>query len=1493
MDIVQHTRESNRTDQPSNDDHEMTRYLEATDPHAQPNLSPQTISQSLDFTAHNPHTIISVHSPPSQITVSGDKFKQNFPQIHLLSNSFNSISNNKENLDYFNQHNNDDDDEIFSFHDTHEDNRFSQSSTNSSSPSSPSDYNHLQHQEDNIDNEDRDENGIRRKRRKQVLPQQNFHFTQNINHELINTKTSGKEETQDTTDCEVEIDDSFKPKMRKLSKSVLDSGKSREDEGEHKGDKYTDVKIDKTKDMEINLDITINENKQSAPETDQEINKTSCPSILMASECSKLINELSHCAVEAFRRSFSRTSAKVQISSSNPSNNENETLEERMIEQTLLKLEPHISELVGQSLRTSIEALKNEMFASLRSVNMSLSENEHSTTDLTTNNNNKTNVTDNHNSHEKLKNSDKKQFKDTSTAVEHSIDKYTSDTRETASVINQNQINLLTSMPPIEKDIKQKIQIESPHLPPINNIETVVSSQQSFSLPFCQASTKGNYTVSVDSNLPNLLANSSCTTFSSDDKASTSTDFMSIPIDNFSLNSVDPLENNNLTDYAINTTPTTHNDYISSSSSSCCMADFNEQIKQYLHEMRQRFPQFSSILSGDTEAAGAFSTSASNGLLDSNVSAPLLSSQLVDHIPLPNLLSDISSNENVTPALSTGTVTSASASGNLTPSTAAAAAAALANALGFPIPLTWPPKTLTADIHQNFGLTTNLYSQWPWKFLASSPYSLKYCDQSTLLQPNSLMHNTVNLLSQLNKVNTVSAFNTCLNSKFSPNNESEQNDNKMAFNNTNSSLPSVTSLDEQLEAMPLVVRYENKINSISPTTSNNSTTHNNGSDKLLHSINVGNTNPNANTVTTTMRITPTIHDANLFPGSNVSRRRRTKVTDTRLTHSRVSRYPNNTLSNCISANSSGSHHHSQRQHHQSFPQSTTGIIDANKALNLITPTTIASFCSSGDEFQTEEKETLLTNQNLVTGLNLSRYCNSISTNLNNNNSNNDNVRSDDCNSVKYRSDNQIHSSGSNNSSPSPISLRLSGNSKELSVADANRINHEPVRLEGHYSGSLQTSELEKNIYNTNNRVNEKSSSVNSLHQYESFEKMLTKTLRNYPLSLKSNFINKAGVQPATMGTISSPMSSVFPESSFNNANKSSTETNSTPMSISPSITSSPMTIVSPSSSICPPSFPSDSNQRRFLSKFNPIYFLNSRLSNSLPPIPPMFFDPTDNLLPNNTNNSNSNITQRSSANTANENVHSYTDVQSEEQEHEHHGKQSPLQHSNLLNYPNCCQTYPLPFLHRSPGSYSLSLKPGSFSMPQSFASGTTYVTGNSLTHAAGDPSSNNNNNTSSTTVSHTSSNTSISNLQSNLHRQQQQHHLPSANLHQQHNHQMSYINKLYDKLSSSENLFSMKMDKSVLLNDSFNCESNGITLSESYQNQLISCSHELRMTTTLTPVHLRKAKLMFFYTRYPNSTLIKMYFPDVKFYKNNTAQLVKWFSNFRILQMSGEKQLFS
>ncbi|XP_059162902.1 uncharacterized protein LOC131946236 [Physella acuta] len=61
----------------------------------------------------------------------------------------------------------------------------------------------------------------------------------------------------------------------------------------------------------------------------------------------------------------------------------------------------------------------------------------------------------------------------------------------------------------------------------------------------------------------------------------------------------------------------------------------------------------------------------------------------------------------------------------------------------------------------------------------------------------------------------------------------------------------------------------------------------------------------------------------------------------------------------------------------------------------------------------------------------------------------------------------------------------------------------------------------------------------------------------------------------------------------------------------------------------------------------------------------------------------------------------------------------------------------------------------------------------------------------------------------------------------------------------------------------------------------VVCHLNSAHTTTLTPMHLRKAKLMFFYTRYPSSSILKLYFPDVSFNKNNTAQLVKWFSNFR------------
>ncbi|KAJ8968731.1 hypothetical protein NQ314_002145 [Rhamnusium bicolor] len=62
-----------------------------------------------------------------------------------------------------------------------------------------------------------------------------------------------------------------------------------------------------------------------------------------------------------------------------------------------------------------------------------------------------------------------------------------------------------------------------------------------------------------------------------------------------------------------------------------------------------------------------------------------------------------------------------------------------------------------------------------------------------------------------------------------------------------------------------------------------------------------------------------------------------------------------------------------------------------------------------------------------------------------------------------------------------------------------------------------------------------------------------------------------------------------------------------------------------------------------------------------------------------------------------------------------------------------------------------------------------------------------------------------------------------------------------------------------------------------YPNVSLTPEH----SSTLTPMHLRKAKLMFFWVRYPSSAVLKMYFPDIKFNKNNTAQLVKWFSNFR------------
>ena len=52
-------------------------------------------------------------------------------------------------------------------------------------------------------------------------------------------------------------------------------------------------------------------------------------------------------------------------------------------------------------------------------------------------------------------------------------------------------------------------------------------------------------------------------------------------------------------------------------------------------------------------------------------------------------------------------------------------------------------------------------------------------------------------------------------------------------------------------------------------------------------------------------------------------------------------------------------------------------------------------------------------------------------------------------------------------------------------------------------------------------------------------------------------------------------------------------------------------------------------------------------------------------------------------------------------------------------------------------------------------------------------------------------------------------------------------------------------------------------------------------SSEVSPIHLRKAKLMLLWVRYPDSKVIEQYFPDIKFDKKKKAQIVKWFSNFR------------
>uniref|UniRef100_A0A668AVF0 Prospero domain-containing protein n=1 Tax=Myripristis murdjan TaxID=586833 RepID=A0A668AVF0_9TELE len=68
---------------------------------------------------------------------------------------------------------------------------------------------------------------------------------------------------------------------------------------------------------------------------------------------------------------------------------------------------------------------------------------------------------------------------------------------------------------------------------------------------------------------------------------------------------------------------------------------------------------------------------------------------------------------------------------------------------------------------------------------------------------------------------------------------------------------------------------------------------------------------------------------------------------------------------------------------------------------------------------------------------------------------------------------------------------------------------------------------------------------------------------------------------------------------------------------------------------------------------------------------------------------------------------------------------------------------------------------------------------------------------------------------------------------------------------------------------------------ESDVQQSVMKNNFYMLNEGLTTNHLKKAKLMFFYTRYPSSLVLKTFFDDVQFTRCITSQLIKWFSNFR------------
>ncbi|CAH8563821.1 unnamed protein product [Schistosoma turkestanicum] len=1511
----------NQNDQTPSD-HQITKYLntpcsDSKSYEKHHSLSPHqsTIVQSLDLTIDE-----SKNSPKSTIKCSNDKMKEDFSQITLLSNSFSTIVNDKENLNYYRQHTNNHNtknkciDLTDHYHHTQENDHFSNSIDNTIiSCTSTSQY-IQQIQEDGTDTTDKEEYEIRRKRRKQMLPQQNFHFTpmitnnnNNNNDSLMEVQNTPNENelTATFTDCELSESESYQPKIRKLSKFPMNNDMELVVEGEKlnetKGIEHVESNNDE---IEGNVDIQVKcatDDHVTNNQTAKLVNQSSSPLIDMNSECNKLISELSQYAIEAFRRSLIIKSNKVQVSldnevsrnkgSDDDDNHTNNNTEERIIEQTILKLEPHISELVGQSLRTSIETIKQEMLANLKGINnMNFNENNHSSTKISS-------ISKSHDDCKKSEITNEEAFNEMPQLFDCTNDNTSKYDTGILSSENLTQLNSnIIIIPNSPEEIKQNQSIETlrteniDHLNENNfqqHLHDSFNKDKSFSIEQVDNSVNliikkqnlsplisypsenlknsqfnestGNDQISITNNhLPKNILTDSHESF-------TSTTYKTL-LTNGLLRFPNNHNHNNLTVDSMNhidkdcsICDTRHHD-----SNSCTdIIDLNGQTIHNLNSTKEKFPQGPLFFSDPNEKhqlCTGISLNNDSPVIENN--SPPSSIQPTDYIHSIQS-ADINSTEIANPFILTSTTTSTSSPCNAV--TAAAAATALANVLRFPIPFGWPPKTLT-DLQDTYGLLPNPFYHWPWKF-PNSPCTSKCSDQNTLLQSSSLVNNTMNIIKQLNKVNTESTLNSCLDSKFMLNEENKQS-SIMMFNNTTSLLPQVIPSDEQIEAIPLVVRHDRKANKSSSVVNNSSTMYNICSENLT----------TGTTVTTTTPITT--NGSNLFHGPTMSRRRRTKVTDTRLTHPRVSRYPNNTtFSNGIMSNSIKHHHHNQSiSQQQSLLQSTSGIIDFEQALNLVSPTS-TTFGLTGNQLRTDDKESLLVNPSLLSSINPAKYRNTLtstSTTTSSSNLNNmGNIKLDDFHSTKYRSENQIHSSGSNNSSPSPISLRLSGNSKEL-------IDHTSDNLKGNCHGNVESSESAKNIDGQLNGADEKLHCLDIIQEYKSFEKMFTKTFRNYPLSLKSNLLNNFGALPTVMSTVSSPTSSTYSPSFPKDINTSLTVSTSTSLSVTPPFPNPSSTasasITSACSSVC-----SDINERRYSSKFNQICLLNPRLPNSLPPIPPIFFNPTEDMLNNNLNLINSNSTSNNNNNNNNTNntnkfsagnLYDNTSIQDDGQERPRQSLSNCFgAQNNLYNAFPHHSSASNALLCKSPTPYSLSsLKSPLFPLSQSLTSVNESIDCNSVSTIA----NNNNNN-----LDHNIDNIiTFSNLQNKQHRQQQN--FPNLNKNQHRSH-LNYINKLYDKLNNtSDNLLNIKLDKSLLLNDNFNHEStSGMALSESYQNQLINYSHELRMTTTLTPVHLRKAKLMFFYTRYPNSTLIKMYFPDVKFYKNNTAQLVKWFSNFR------------